>query len=255
MVKRPFFARELIHSGLSADKNTERTCIMKIHLKGILTAKRLIVLSATLITIIGTVLIYFLATRSSPDRRSSNTLPDTKPIQVASKPRQTPIRAKIAVITPVNVVDDAFKGYDLNKGSDAESHADDEQKPVQDKSAAEAACEELAGQTSLREKAAKQPPAEMKQERMKEKEANPQESTGGVSATSPVNPTGRNDASGSGPVAQDEGLKLLNERLVEAGLSEASRKKMVQSYLELRKVLPEKEAQKMIMWKVAHERK
>lgn len=223
---------------------------MKIDLKKIIAAKRFIVLAAsmTIVVIIGAVLVYMFTIKSAPDKKSSSTSPETRPSQVAVKSRQHRINKKITVITPVNVVDDAFKGYELNKGADA-----DEQKAVQDKSPAEAVSDESAGQQPQVEKAVKQTPSEMKPERIKEKEANPRESTGNVSATSPDNSAGKNDEPKVKSTAQDEGTKLLNKRMVEAGLSEANKKKLIQSYLELRKVLPEKEAQKMIMWKIAHE--
>jgi hypothetical protein len=64
---------------------------------------------------------------------------------------------------------------------------------------------------------------------------------------------GKADLSARNTDEQDEDLRLLHERATEAGLSEANRKKIVQSYIELCNVLPRTEARKIIIWKLLHE--
>ena len=55
---------------------------------------------------------------------------------------------------------------------------------------------------------------------------------------------------GERAVDQEEDLKLLIQRASEAGLTEADKTKIIQSYKELCTVLPKSEAQKMIMWRI-----
>jgi len=239
---------------ITADKSPEKKCIMKIDLKNLIAQKRLIALAASvmLVVIIGAFLIYLFAIKRPPETKSSISLPESKPGQVATKPRRPSVNKKITVISPVNVVDDVFKGYDLNKGPDAESQADDEQKTSQDSGASNEAHEEMVVPPLQAEK---QIPPETKQETSKGKEAKSREQILDVSATPSAKPAGKADESNTKSPPQDEGIKLLSERMAEVGLSEADKKRMVQSYLELRKVLPEKEAQKMIIWKIVHEKK
>lgn len=229
---------------------------MKIHLKSILTAKWRIVLAASTMTIviIGAVLVYLFAIRHASDTTSSIRPPEIRPSHAAAKPRQSPIRNRVRVVTPVNVVHDVFKGYELNRNTDAENQIAEEQATSQVNGSTKAAHEEMAVQLPQAEKAEKQLPAETKQETMKGKEAKPGEPLQDVSAAQSGRSAGKENASVVGSVVQDEGVKHLSERLDEARLSEAGRQKMIQSYLELRKVLPEKEAQKMIMWKIVHEK-
>lgn len=54
-------------------------------------------------------------------------------------------------------------------------------------------------------------------------------------------------------VEEAQAIQLLDARAIEAGIPEAARKKLIQSYQDLSKVLPKKEAEKMIMWKIVHE--
>ncbi len=250
---------DFIRSGLNkmaitADKSPEKKYIMKINLKKIIAQKRFIVLAASmmLVVVIGAFLVYLFAIKRAPETKSSITVPEIKPSKAADKPRQPSANKKITVISPINVVDDAFKGYDLNKGPDAEGQAGDEQKTSQDNGAAKANPEEVVVPPL---QAGKQIPAETKQETSKGKEAKSREQILDVSATPSAKPAGKADESNTKSQPQDEGIKLLNERMAEVGLSDSDKKKLIQSYLELRKVLPEKEAQKMIMWKIAHEKK
>ncbi len=249
-----FIKPELNKTATTADKSVKNKCTMKIALKKIIAQKRFIVIAAlmTLIVIAGVILVYLFAIKGVPETKSSITLPEIKPSKIVAKPRQPSANKKITVITPVNVVDDAFKGYDLNKGADAESLNDNEQKASQDNGAAKATHEEIVVPPLQTQK---QIPVDTKQETTKGKEAEPREQMHDVSASPSAKPAGKADESNAKSATQDEGIKLLNERMAEVGLSESDKKKLMQSYLELRKVLPEKEAQKMIMWKIAHERK
>jgi hypothetical protein len=230
---------------------------MKIHLKSILTAKWRIVLAASTITIviIGAVLVYLFAIMHASNTTSSVTPSGTRPGQVAAIPRQSSANKKISVISPVNVINDAFKGYELNKDSEAEAPADDAHMAGQGNSTAEEVSKELAGQPPQIDKTAQKALAVMKQERAREGTISHRIPAVGISSVSQSSTSAKDEASVVGSVVHDEGIKQLNERLDETGLSEPNRKRLIQSYLDLRKVLPEKEAQKMIMWKIVHEKK
>lgn len=232
-----------------ADKNSERESIMRIRLKRIFTLKMLIVFGIPLISVIAAVAVYFFAFRTLPPAESTKTPQNVNSAEVVPPPRKISIKPKIKVITPVNVVDDAFRGYNLNKESDAEGLVVDEQKPLQADRSSEATGEELARQKPLAETSEKQTPVETKHEHLKDKEAKHEDKSDVVTPKSSGKGAGKNDLSDSS-ASQDEGVRMLNERLLQAGISEKEGQKMLQSYLELRKVLPDQEAQKMIMWKL-----
>ncbi|MBI5634068.1 MAG: hypothetical protein HZA15_11380 [Nitrospirae bacterium] len=216
---------------------------MKIRLRQFLLLKQIVLLAVPVIVLLAIVLSFLLSGRQS-EKIKSETAPQNKAaLNSIPKTRPASPLAKVRVIKPVRVADEPFKGYYPVPVDDAETD-DNRNKSAAQSSEAEALCEELAAPIEGAGKAVKehiQAPAEAKQERLKEKEIKPEEKAG--------------DPSVARSAAPDEGTKLLTERMDEVGLSEADKRRMVQSYLELRKVLPEKEAQKMIMWKIVHEKK
>lgn len=57
------------------------------------------------------------------------------------------------------------------------------------------------------------------------------------------------------PAHQFEIVSIIAKRAAEAGIPEVERKELVQSYVELSRILPQREAQKLIMLKISNKNK
>lgn len=240
----------------SADKISRKTCVMKIHLRQFLLLKQIILLAVPVIILLAIVLYFFLPGRLSVTAKDKVELQNRTASQVIPKARPAAPLAKVRVIKPVRVADEPFKGYYPIPMDDAET---DENR---DKSAAqtgetEAPCEELSAPAVGAGKAAKgHIQADKKTDKLVDKRGDAADSARSSQPVaghkgSSVKETGQD----SKTAEEAEVFRHIEERAIEAGIPEAGRKKLIQSYQELSKVLPRKEAEKMIIWKIVHEYK
>jgi len=66
---------------------------------------------------------------------------------------------------------------------------------------------------------------------------------------------GGNAGPGFNPALHYEIVSIIARRAAEVGIPETERKKLVASYIEMSKVLPQREAQKLIMLKISNKKK
>ncbi|MBI5846744.1 MAG: hypothetical protein HZB31_02110 [Nitrospirae bacterium] len=224
---------------------------MKIPLRQFLLFKRIMLLAVPVLILLTAALYFLLPLRSSvtakhkvepQNKTASNIIPQEKP---------APPLAKVRVIKPVRVADEPFKGYYPIPEADRAGDEDQDRSVSlnNEKRNDEAPCEELSLPAGGGGKAIKEPPeSDKKAAAMKSKSADHGDQSG--KRQSVHEPAGPPDSKSA---EEAEVLKSLDNRAIEAGIPEAARKKLLQSYKDLSKVLPKDEAQKMILWKIAHE--
>lgn len=219
--------------------------------------KHVILFVVSAIILISIVVFFFLPGRH-PVNAINEPVPQNKAVTDA-KPkasRAAPL-AKVTVITPVNVADEPFSAYELHQATGKERDEDREKGAAQttEKRDIETRFEELSIKAAKEEKTSRENiQSDKGAAPIQDKKGNQDElARNRPSAPDRRGPLDKEVVQDSKTDAETEAVKQLDERAIEAGISEAGRKKLIQSYKDLRKVLPEKEAQKMIMWKIVHE--